>query len=149
MELDGMEPVEKIVKALAAGAASYFRPNVQGLANTEVIDRYQALKDLIARKYEQVDVDLLEIGPASAGRQQQMMAQLEAVDAAEDEEIMLQVEVLLAAIREHDPEAFWAATPIGHDEPSQAEVEAAVDSAVEASVDVSGEEATETPVEEE
>ena len=135
-----MEPVEEIVKAMAAGAASYFRPNVRGLAHTEVIDRYEALKDLIGRKYAKVDEELLEIGPASAGRQQQMMAQLEAVGADEDEEIMDQVELLLAAIREHDPEAFWAATPDDHDEPAQAEIEEAVDSAVDASTEVSGEE---------
>lgn len=135
-----MEPVEEIVKALAAGAASYFRPNVRGLADTEVIDRYQALKDLIGRKYAKVDEELLEIGPASAGRQQQMMAQLEAVGADEDEEIMEQVELLLAAIREHDPEAFWAATPDDRDEPAQAEIEEAVDSTVDASTEVSGEE---------
>jgi hypothetical protein len=148
-----MEPVEKIVKALAAGAASNFRPNVQGLVNSEVIDHYQALKDLIGRKYGKIDEDLLEIGPASAGRQQQMMTQLQAAGADEDEEILLQVEILLAVIREHDPEAFWAATPTQHDEPANAEIEAAVDSAVEASkeasIDVSEEAATDTSVEEE
>ena len=106
-----MEPVAKIVKALAAGAASSLRPNVMGLENTIVIDRYQNLKELIGRKYAQVDENLLDIGPASAERQQQMMAQLQAAGAAEDEEILRQVELLLAAIEEHDPEAIWASTP--------------------------------------
>ena len=108
-----MEPVEQIVKALAAGAASSFRPNVMSLANTSVIDNYQALKVLIASKYAQVDEDILDIGPASPGRQQQVLEQLQAVGADKDEAVLRQAEQLLAAVQEHDPKAFWAATPTG------------------------------------
>lgn len=106
-----MELVEKIVKALAAGAASRLRPNVVGLENTIVIDQYQTLKELIGRKYAQVDENILDIGPASAERQQQLMDQLQATGIGEDEEVLQQVEVLLSAIMEHDPEAIWASTP--------------------------------------
>ena len=106
-----MEPIAKIVKALAAGAASNLRPNVVGLENLVVIDQYQALKELIGRKYAQVDENILDIGPASAERQQKMMDQLQASGAGEDEEVLQQVEVLLSAIMEHDPEAIWASTP--------------------------------------
>jgi hypothetical protein len=107
-----MEPLEKIVKALAAGAANNLRPNLRGLENTAVSNQFYALKALIARKYAQVDEDVLDIGPASAERQQQMMTQLQDVSADEDEEVLQQAEILLTAVKEHDPKAFWASTPI-------------------------------------
>lgn len=124
-----MESLEMIVKALAAGAVSNFRPNVMGLADTAVIDQYQALREFIADKYDKVEADILDIGPASAGRQRQLLMQLEAVGADEDEEVLRQAEALLLAIQEHDPEAIWAATPDENEEAAATEVEAATEAA--------------------
>lgn len=128
-----MEPLEKMVQVLAAGAVSSQRPNVIGLRQTEIIDRYYTLKELLEEKYQKVEYDILDIGPASAGRQQTLMAQLEATGAYQDEEVVRQIDALWAAIEEHDPEAMWAATPDEHDEATVSEVDAATEAAVVAS----------------
>lgn len=130
-----MEPLNLIVKALAAGAANNMQPNIMGLENTAIIDQYHDIKELLARKYAKVDADLLDIGPASVERQQLLLTQLQAAGAADDEELFYQAEILLAAIQEQDPEALWAAMPIDHDEPAREEIEAAVDSAIDASLE--------------
>lgn len=103
-----MKPVTLIRTAMAAGAAANFRPNIFAAGHV-ITDDYLALKSLIKQKYPGVDVDLLDIGPGSAERQEVITEQLREAGIAEDEEVLRQAQAVLDAIAEHDPKALKAA----------------------------------------
>lgn len=104
-----MKPIETIKTALAAGAAANFRPNPSADVKEPLDESYLTLKSLIEQKYPQVDVDLLEVGPGSAERQEVMIEQLREVGAAEDEEVLRQAQVVLDTAAELDPQVLIAA----------------------------------------
>lgn len=105
-----MNSINEITKALAAGAAAVFRPNRTGgpVYKREIADDYVELKEMIRAQYPQVDVDLLDIGPGSAERQQLISKQLQETGAINDEAIQQQAQRLLQTISEKYPEALWA-----------------------------------------
>ena len=105
-----MDAKTTLMKALAAGAVTWFRPNqMDRLESQKVIGMaYQQLKEMIQERYGQVDVDLLDIGPGSAERQEAIMQQLQEAGVTADEKILHQAQVVLDIIAEENPEALWA-----------------------------------------
>jgi hypothetical protein len=105
-----MDPSTTIVNALAVGAAASFRPNVMYLPEDEKrsLTIYGELKELLEEKYGRVEGDLLDIGPASSERRQQLAAQLQKSGADQDEEVLKLARALLRACYEEEPEAFAA-----------------------------------------
>lgn len=105
-----MENSSIIMQALAAGAAASFRPNQTTVPVTErpLNQSYAALKEMVRQKYPQIEVDLLDIGPASAERQQKLAGQLEASGALADEALQAQAKTVMVEIYEHEPEAAAA-----------------------------------------
>lgn len=104
-----MKPINTIKTALAAGAAANFRPNPSADTKEPLSEDYLTLKSLIEQKHPQVDVDLLDVGPGSAERQEAMLEQLREVGVAEDEEILRQAQVVLDTAAELDPRVLNAA----------------------------------------
>lgn len=98
---------------MAAGATAAFRPNLMDRheSQNEIAEATQTLKKMIQRQYPQVDIDLLDIGPGSAERQNAVIEQLQATGATEDEAILRQAQVVLDIIADEEPEALWAAKP--------------------------------------
>ena len=107
---ESMDAKTMIMKALAAGVVAMLRPNLRDRheSQREIEDAYQALKAMIKAQYEQVDVDLLEIGPGSAERQEAITQQLVEAGATEDESILHQAQLVLDIIAEENPESLWA-----------------------------------------
>lgn len=108
-EVKLVEPINTIKTALAAGAAANFRPNPSADTTEPLSENYQTLKSLVEQKYPQVDVDLLEVGPGSAERQEAVIEQLREAGVAEDEEILRQAQVVLDTAAELDPQVLIAA----------------------------------------
>jgi hypothetical protein len=110
-----------ILQALAAGAAAAFRPNLTNktpVTERGMNEKYEMLKATLRQNYPQVEIDLLDVGPASAERQERVAAQLEAGGALADEELQAQAAALLAEIYEQRP---GAATAVGlHQKPDTA-----------------------------
>lgn len=106
-------PIDQLTQALAAGAVANFRPNrLNGpVYREDMTNAYLQLKEMIAEKYPQVDVDLLDIGPGSAERQQLIARQLQEAGVAQDEQILHQARTVLEIIAEENPESLWASQP--------------------------------------
>lgn len=107
---DQTPPQNRLIEALAAGAAARLRPNLRDRheSQTPITDAYQQLKDMLEAAYGQVEVDLLDIGPGSSERQQVLAQQLEEAGATEDEAILRQAQRLLDIIAAENPAALWA-----------------------------------------
>ena len=71
-------------------------------------DGYTALKMLIQRKYDKVNVDLLEQSPASETRKAVVQEDLAQAGAGQDEEVLRMAQALLTAIERRTPEAAGA-----------------------------------------
>jgi hypothetical protein len=96
-----MDPVSLIVTALITGAAAGLQPTATNI----IKDAYAGLKALIKRKYERVSVEVLENDPADKARQDIVKKDLERTNAAKDEELLHQAQIVLAAIEKYAPEA--------------------------------------------
>ncbi|MBK8904856.1 MAG: hypothetical protein IPM53_26995 [Anaerolineaceae bacterium] len=106
-----MDASDILVKALAAGATAALRPNRMYLPDfqKEIMPLYLQLKALLEERYgSTVNVDLLDIGPGSAERQEAMAQQLQASGAANDEDVMQLARKLVAIITDENPESIWA-----------------------------------------
>jgi hypothetical protein len=105
-----MDPTTTIVTALAVGAAASFRPNVMYLPDDEkrALTLYGQLKELLEQKYGSVEAGLLDIGPASGERRQQLADQLQKSGADQDQKVLDLARLLLRACYEEEPEAFAA-----------------------------------------
>ena len=95
-----MDPLTSLVTALAAGAAAALQSTVEQV----VKDSYAALKELIQRKYAQVDVNQLETNPSSKSRQGVVEEDLKAVGADQDTEVLQKAQALLEAIQRQAPQ---------------------------------------------
>jgi hypothetical protein len=98
-----MDPITLIVTALAAGAAAGLKPT----AEQAVKDAYQALKELIRRKYAAVapTVDYLEARPERERVRQDLHEELAATAAGQDAELLTQAQAVLKAVQQKAPEA--------------------------------------------
>lgn len=112
---------DKLMKALTSGALLAFRPNLMNQHGSqtqeEISTRYLELKAMIQERYRQVDIDLLDIGPGSAERQEAMHQQLQEAGVIKDKEILAQAQKLLDLISEENADSLWAsqvADPIPH-----------------------------------
>lgn len=100
-----MEPISLMVAALVAGATTALKDT----AAVAVKDAYQGLKTLIQRKWNNVDVALLESAPTSPARQAVMREELERTPVHADPEVQKHLQALLAALQTHAPQALTAA----------------------------------------
>lgn len=96
-----MDPITIIVTALAVGAAA----GLKSTTETVIKDAYSSIKALIKRKYQRVNIDMLESDPASKSRQTVVKEDLEKTDAGKDKEVLSLAKALLEAIKKHAPEA--------------------------------------------
>lgn len=82
---------DQLTKALA-GAVAIFRPNrTDGpVYREDMSNAYLKLKEMIQEEYPQMDVDLLDIGPGSAERQQLIALQLQDAGVLLNEKILYQ-----------------------------------------------------------
>jgi hypothetical protein len=94
-----MEPISAIVTALALGAAAAAK-EIGGLA---VKDAYTALKDLIARRYPKVSVDILAQAPESKQRRGVVEEDLQAAHAETDTELATLAKKLVVLIQQQAP----------------------------------------------
>jgi hypothetical protein len=97
-----MDPITIVVTAVAAGAVAA----TNEVAAQVVKDSYAALKALIVRKFgEKADVagavEVVEKKPDSEARQAVLREELETAEAAQDEEVVQQAQVLLDLLRQH------------------------------------------------
>lgn len=99
-----MDSLTGIVMALATGAAAALKPT----AEQAIKDGYTALKELITRKYAQVQVDQLEANPNSKNRRGVVEEELAVVKADQDAEVLQHAQVLLEAIQRQAPETVTA-----------------------------------------
>lgn len=95
-----MDPLTLIVSALAAGAAAGLKPTAEQV----IKDAYGSIKALFQRKYEQVDLTAIERKPESKGKQESLREDLADAGAAEDQELLDKINVLLAALEKHAPQ---------------------------------------------
>lgn len=102
-----MNQTEAIILAMSAGAAAQFRPNsfAQKRPDTQT---YLALKQLLAEKYPAVSNNLLDVGPASAERQNVLKTQLPQAGVDKDVTILRQARQLLRHLLQHDPKSATA-----------------------------------------
>lgn len=112
------QEISNITLALAAGAAANFRPNSVAIPITEqpLYDTYSALRNNLEQHYPSVQVDLLDIAPASVERQRELDGQLKKSGALDDETLQAEAAALLVEISAHAPEAF-AAISLDHGTP--------------------------------
>lgn len=102
-----MDPITLIVTALATGAAAGLKPTAEKV----IKDAYEGLKTLITRKYERTKaaVPVLEHDPASDAGKDVVRESLEQEEAGQDEDLLLQAQAVLQAVRTHEPSAAAAA----------------------------------------
>ncbi|MFC9897599.1 hypothetical protein ACFVMC_28235 [Nocardia sp. NPDC127579] len=90
-----------IAAAVAAGAAA----GLTETAKNAISDAYLALKGLITRRYETVDLGVVESKPELASRRAVLAEELSEAGAGADEELIEAARQLLAAIQDERPEA--------------------------------------------
>jgi len=100
-----MEPISLLLTAIVSGAAAALEPTTK----QAVKDAYEALKTLIKRKWGNIGLESVEGDPKSAARREVLKEDLEKAQAAPDEEMMRQAQVLVRAVKEHAPQAARAA----------------------------------------
>jgi hypothetical protein len=94
-----MDPVTMIVAAIALGAAA----GLKETATAAVKDAYKALKGLLSRRYDGVNLTDLERKPDSEEQRESVAATLSGAGAAGDADLLDAARQLLATVREHDP----------------------------------------------
>src|SRR4029434_4838681 len=77
-------------------------------AEQAIKDGYAALKELIIRKYAEVQVDQLEANPNSKNRRGVIEEELAAVKADQDAEVLQHAQALLEVIQRQAPETAAA-----------------------------------------
>ncbi|BDT95542.1 MULTISPECIES: hypothetical protein [Nocardia] len=101
-----MDPVTLIAAAVAAGAAT----GLTDVATRVVADSYQALKDLLSRRYGVIEAEIIgvERDPQEPLRRQLLAKELGKAGAGEDLEVRAAAEELLRVIEEQAPAAAAA-----------------------------------------
>lgn len=106
-----MNSADLIVKALAAGAAASFEPNVLGVTprQTPVMDAHNELKAAVTEEQPDVTANLLDIAPASEGRQQMIEQQLLASKTPISDNLIRRARRVLELCSADSPESLLAA----------------------------------------
>jgi hypothetical protein len=94
------DAVNVVVSAVSTGAAA----GLKTTASKAVADAYAGLKKLIADRYKQVDVSLVEDAPESQARRAVVAEDLTKAGAGSDEELVVVAQRVLEVVAEHDPE---------------------------------------------
>jgi len=100
-----MEPISLLFTAIVAGATAALKTS----AKQAVVDAYGALKDLVKKKWQRVDLEMLERDPVDGARQQVFKKELTGVLDLADREVLERAQAVLAAVRAHDAQAAAAA----------------------------------------
>ncbi|MGW4371537.1 hypothetical protein ACWEKT_38480 [Nocardia takedensis] len=96
-----MDPVTAVVvSAIAAGAVA----GVGDTATQVVKDAYTGLKNLLSRKYSDVDVSQVEKKPDSQPKKDSLAEDLDEAGAGSDPELGQAAAAVLEALREHAPQ---------------------------------------------
>jgi hypothetical protein len=93
--------MDPVTAAIAAGAAA----GLTTTASQAVRDAYQALKDLLQRRFPRIDVRPLEELPDSPAKQASLDEDLVRLGAARDAEVVRLAETLVMAIAREAPQA--------------------------------------------
>lgn len=97
-----MDPVTAVVvSAIAAGAVA----GVADTATQAVKDAYAGLRNLVSRKYRDVDMSAVERRPESEAKRESLAEDLEDAGAAGDAELARAAVAVLEAVHHHDPQA--------------------------------------------
>ncbi|MFC8383773.1 hypothetical protein [Nocardia sp. NPDC057272] len=97
-----MDPVTAVVvSAIAAGALA----GVGDTAAQAVKDAYTRLKNLLSRKYSDVDVTALERKPESKSKKDSLAEDLADAGAAGDPELGTAAAAVLESVQQHAPQA--------------------------------------------
>lgn len=99
-----MDPMAMIVGALASGAAS----GLTKVAGNAISDAYDALKNLIAKRYPSVSTAGVENKPTSDTQKGALQESLSDEGADTDAELLDAANKLLVAIKSNDPDAARA-----------------------------------------
>lgn len=94
-----MDPISVIITALVLGAAEGLKPT----AERAVKDAYSGLRELIKRKYNKVNLELLENGPASEYRKKVVREDIANYGADTDNEVLKQSYAVIKAIEQYAP----------------------------------------------
>ncbi|MEU2034332.1 hypothetical protein [Nocardia amamiensis] len=94
----GVEPLTLVATAVAVGAAA----GVSDAAKEAVVEAYSGLKNLIIRRYRDVDLAEVERRPESGARRAVLAEELTEAGAATDAELLLAAQTLIAAVRAHE-----------------------------------------------
>jgi hypothetical protein len=94
-----------VAAAVAAAVSAGATAGLTDTAKTAVADAYQALKDLLTRKYRSVDVAMVEAKPESLARQEVLEAELVEAGAEGDRELSGVAEHVLRIVHEYAPQA--------------------------------------------
>jgi hypothetical protein len=97
-----MEPISAIVLSIALGAAAE-----AGKATVaEVVkDAHAKVKHLLATRFSSVPVDIVEKAPESGPRRAVLSAELTALNADQDTELVAAAKKLIEAVKEYAPSA--------------------------------------------
>lgn len=98
-----MDPMTLVAAAVAAGVVA----GATDTAKQVVVDAYQAVRGLISRRYQSVELEVggVEKDPQQPMRRQLLAAELAKVGAGDDEELLAAARQLLAVIAEQAPRA--------------------------------------------
>jgi hypothetical protein len=104
-----MDPVTIIVTALAVGAAAGLQEGFQDVAKQAITDAYAGLKSLIQRKFNQINLSVIETKPDDKHLQAFVEDQLRQAEVDKDPEVVEQALVVQRTAREQAPDLARAA----------------------------------------
>ncbi len=99
-----MDPIALTVSAIALGA----KAGLKDTAKKVVSDAYDGVKRLIQRKFQSVDLNLIEQDPQSKRQRAVIEEDLLAAGADKDEELLQLVSELILIVETHAPSAAQA-----------------------------------------
>jgi hypothetical protein len=102
-----LNPADAIVVAMAAGAASSFRPNPFFEERPDE-EAYLALKRYLADHHPSVPADILDIGPGSAERKAALKTALQQSGAVDDPLVRQGAAHVARLVAAEDPDAVTA-----------------------------------------
>ncbi|MFE3195401.1 hypothetical protein ACFXHA_40810 [Nocardia sp. NPDC059240] len=99
-----MEPVTMIAAAIAAGAAA----GLTDTAKKAVTDAYLAARAIITRRYQNVDISVVETRPGLPSRRAVLADELQLAGAGNDPELIQAAQHLLVVVQQAAPAAAEA-----------------------------------------
>jgi predicted nucleotidyltransferase len=88
-----MDPVSILVMAIVIGAAA----GLKSAAEISIKDAYNSLRELIKRRYSEVDIEQIEQNPSSEQRRALLKAELTQIEAIQNKEVLERAQAVLDA----------------------------------------------------